>query len=126
MATWQELSSDNFQAATKLLNEGHLRSSVSRAYYAAYCAVTAELVAQGVQFAHGWNNPAHDQLPELILNTMRLPRALRFPLNRAVRRLRTARENVDYRPHTPIDRPDAIRFLRDASFVLRELGVLNE
>lgn len=80
MATWQELSRDNFQAATKLLNEGHLRSSVSRAYYAAYCAVTAELVGQGVQFAHGWNNPAHDQLPELILNTMRLPRSLRFPL----------------------------------------------
>ena len=114
------------KAATKLLNEEHLRSCVSRAYYSAYCAVAGELIKQGVTFSRGWNNPAHDQLPELILHNTNLPCNLRFQLNKALRRLRRGREDADYRPHVPVERPDAIRFLHDAGFVVRALGGLDD
>lgn len=37
MATWQELIIDSLRAARKLLNEEHLRSSISRSYYCELC-----------------------------------------------------------------------------------------
>ncbi|MDQ2688367.1 MAG: HEPN domain-containing protein [Armatimonadota bacterium] len=43
MATWRELSEDSLKAAEALLREGHYRSSVSRAYYSAYCVATHEI-----------------------------------------------------------------------------------
>ncbi|HZP80155.1 MAG TPA: hypothetical protein VFB21_00835 [Chthonomonadaceae bacterium] len=45
-------------AAKQLVGRGRLRSSINRAYYAAYSAVTSHPVARCVRFAHGWNNPA--------------------------------------------------------------------
>jgi uncharacterized protein (UPF0332 family) len=126
LATWQELSLDCLQAAQKLLEAEHLRSSISRSYYAAYCAVTSELVARGVAFAHGWDNPAHDQLPDLILHNTALPRNARYELNKAIRRLRRAREDADYRPGVSLVRSDAINCLRDALFVMRILGAEDE
>lgn len=126
MATWQELSQDNIQAATKLLREGHPRSSVSRAYYAAYCAVAGELVLRHVQFAHGWNNPAHDQLPDLILHNTGLPRNTRFQINKLLRRLRRGREDADYRPHISVEHRDAVALVRDALFIVQMFGGWNE
>ena len=126
MATWQQLSQDNLQVATKLSAEGHIRSSISRAYYAAYCAVAGELVKTGVTFAHGWHNPAHDQLPDLVLNNTRLPRSQRFEINKALRRLRRAREDADYRPQVVLTRQDAVSYLRDLQLVLRNLEGQNE
>jgi uncharacterized protein (UPF0332 family) len=117
---------DSLRAARKLLHDGHLRSSVSRSYYAAYCAVTAEFVKRGIQFAHGWNNPAHDQLPELVLHNTTLPRNARYQINKALRRLRKAREDADYRPGTTIERPDALRLFHDAHLVAQTLGVNDE
>jgi uncharacterized protein (UPF0332 family) len=67
VATWQEMSVECLQAAKKLLDEGLLRRSVSSAYYAAYCALAGDLSSRGVTFAHGWNNPGHEQLPDLVL-----------------------------------------------------------
>jgi uncharacterized protein (UPF0332 family) len=123
LATWQELSVDSLRAARKLLTEEHIRSSISRAYYAAYCAVTSELVERGVQFARGWNNPAHDQLPDLVLHNSALPRNTRYEINKALRRLRRAREDADYRPGASLVRRDAVDYLRDASFVVQTLGI---
>ncbi|MBM3240217.1 hypothetical protein FJZ31_28360 [Candidatus Poribacteria bacterium] len=62
MATWRELSLECLRVAKMLAGKGYWRSSVNRAYYAAYCVVTSELVARDVRFARGWNNPAHEQL----------------------------------------------------------------
>lgn len=47
----KELSQDNLEAAQALLAGEHWRSSVSRFYYAAYCAVSQRLAEKGVQFA---------------------------------------------------------------------------
>ncbi len=123
MATWQELSSDCLRSAKVLLDNGLLRRSISSAYYAAYCAVTSHLVAHGVDFAHGWNNPAHEQLPNLVLNNTTLPRNTRYQINKAIRRLRMAREDADYRPAVIIDRRRALDCLHDAGDVLQLLGV---
>ncbi len=122
MATWRELSLDSLQAAQKLLVEGHWRSSVSRSYYAAYCAVSGELVRRGASFAHGWNNPSHEQVPALVRTGLGLPLNTRRQLNQAIRRLRTARENADYRPRVRVDRADALGAVHDAILIVKTLG----
>lgn len=123
MATWKELSLDSLRAAQKLLDEGHLRSSVSRSYYAAYCAVAGELARRSVRFARGWNNPAHEQLTVLIRNGLPLQIGTRRRLTRAVRRLRFARQNSDYRPGISVERGLALACVFDAVAVLELLEI---
>ena len=119
MATWKELSLDNLEAAQALVAGEHWRSSVSRSYYAAYCAVSQRLAEKGVQFARGWNNPAHDQLLALIRNGLTLPPGARHRTATALRRLRLARETADYRPGNPVGRALALASYRDAGSVLQ-------
>jgi uncharacterized protein (UPF0332 family) len=73
------------------------RSSVSRSYYAAYCAVTSDLVARGVRFGRGWHNPPHEHLLHLLTHNLTLPQDVRRRLSRRMRALRHAREDADYR-----------------------------
>jgi hypothetical protein len=47
-------------------------------------------------------------------------------LNQALRRLRMARENADYRPGATVDRREAQICVLDAVYVLRALEVLDE
>ena len=123
MATWTELSQEALQAAKSLAGQGLWRGSINRAYYAAYCAVTGELVKRWVRFARGWKNPAHEQLPDLIEHRLALSHAARRRLKRIVRVLRKAREDADYRPGIVIDRALALDRLRDAITVMNELGL---
>src|SRR5436190_21436449 len=103
LATWEELSRDSLRAAKLLERDGHLRSSVSRAYYAAYCAIARELAARGVRFPHGWNNPSHEQMPDLVAHNLPLPSGTRRRMNSYIRLLRGLREDADYRPGASID-----------------------
>ena len=119
MATWQELSEDNLAAAKELLQKGRTRSSISRAYYAAYCAVTAKLVQKKASFARGWNNPAHEQVLRMIEDNLRLTIANRRQLARAMHNLRVTREKADYRPDASFDGNDAIDGIRYAEQVIR-------
>jgi uncharacterized protein (UPF0332 family) len=121
LASWRELSLDSLEAAQKLLAAGHWRSSVSRSYYSAYCALADPLSRRGVLFARGWRNPSHDQLPDLIQHSLLLPINARRQLARAVRRLRIAREDADYRPGTTVDRSLALACMQDAIFVTQAL-----
>jgi len=121
VATWRELSLDSVEAARKLLVEGHWRSSVNRAYYAAYSAVSDQLVRRGARFANGWNNQTHDQVSALIRSGLALPLSARRDLGRAVRRLRTARETADYRPGLEVDRSLALACIRDATLIIQTL-----
>lgn len=122
MATWQEMSRDCLHVAKPLALQQQWRSSVNRSYYAAYCAVTGELVARGLSFAHGWNNPAHEQLPEFVANNLTLPQNSRRRLIRLLRPLRRAREDADYRPGVTVDRILALDCIRDAAVIMRSLG----
>lgn len=123
VATWEELSRECLRASKRMLDDGMFRRSVSSAYYAAYSAVAGELTRQGVMFAHGWHNPAHDQLPDLVLNNMTRPRPTRFQINKALRRLRIERENADYRPRIQISQRTALNCARDAASVCKLLEV---
>lgn len=125
MTTWEQMSEDCLRAAQALLDAGLLRRSVSSAYYAAYCAVTSELVARGVTFAHGWRNPSHEQLPDLVLNNTGWQRTTRYQINRVLRRLRAAREDADYRPQAAVDRRLALACVRDCGRVLLTLRITD-
>ena len=50
------------------------RSCISRIYYAAYQAAASASLAHGdgTRFPNGWNNPSHEQLPDLVQNNGRL------------------------------------------------------
>ncbi|MGB2823318.1 MAG: HEPN domain-containing protein [Phycisphaerae bacterium] len=123
MATWKDLGTDSLAAATSLLRDGRFRSCISRAYYAAYSAATSELrKAKGVTFRYGWSNPSHEQLPRLIRDKLTsFGEASRRELLRAIRRLRMAREDADYRPAVSIDRGLTVNVVRDACLFLRIL-----
>src|SRR5258707_5412501 len=116
------MSLDSLRAAKLLAVQGHLRSSISRAYYAAYCAVAAELTARGLSFARGWNNPSHDQMPRMVAYNLSLATEIRRGVNRRIRVLRGLREDADYRPGAAIDRADARVSLQQAAWVMRALG----
>ena len=75
--TWEDMSLARLRAAKALLEAGFYRDSISRSYYAAYCAATSAVIGRNVTFAFGRQNPSHDQLPDLILNTGHLPKATR-------------------------------------------------
>ena len=120
---WIERSRTCLVSAKLLLDEELLRDSVSRSYYAAYSAATGHLIQRGVTFAHGWNNPSHEQLPDLILNNTGLPRNTRLRLNRSLRLLRQAREDSDYRPGRSVDRALALDCLHSAIEAVQILEV---
>ena len=115
------MSLECLQVAKRSLDDGYLRRSVSSSYYAAYSAVTGVLVARRVAFAHGWNNPAHEQVPDLVLHNLSLPRNTRYEINKALRRLRMERENADYRPRIEITPSTAVNSVRDALTIINLL-----
>lgn len=119
--TWEEMSLARLRAAKALLDLGFYRDSISRSYYAAYCAATSRVVGRNVTFAFGRQNPSHDQLPDLILNTGRLPKAVRQKVRTRLYFLRYSRENADYRPHAPIDRALALDCILNAAAVIKLL-----
>jgi len=123
--TWLEFSRDNFNAAKLLLSRGHLRSSVSRSYFAAFAAVTASL-ERDATFPRGREAPAHMTFPALIRNYLtqvRVPERQR--VNAHVRELYDSRVKADYRVLQTTDRAAALRCVLLAERVLELLGVIN-
>jgi uncharacterized protein (UPF0332 family) len=126
VATWEELSDEALRAAKKLFDDEIYRSSISRSYYAVYCRLTSVLVRQRIDFARGWNNPAHEQLPRLVRGRLRVPEWDRRTISTALRRLRLSRENADYRPPAPVGRSEALECLHDAAMIVRRLEKADE
>ena len=115
METWEQMSEDALRAAESLLQEGRYRSSVSRSYYAAYCAATGEIVKKLTTFAHGWKNPAHEKVPVYIQSNLTLAQTKKDAVEKLLRTLRLFRENADYRPHEEVDEQIARDCIRDAA-----------
>jgi len=126
MATWKELGDGSLAAAKHLFSAGQYRSSVSRAYYAAYCALTSSLAQQGVAFGRGWNNPPHEQLPRLVRGNLQAPEWQRREINHALRRLRLHREDADYRPAAEVGQIVARDCLRDASMIIQRMEAADD
>ncbi len=117
------MSQDNRAAARELLVAERFRSSISRSFYAAYCAMT-DALAPGVSFGHGGNNPAHGDLPNLIVSNLGgLPEGKRRAVRQALLRLWKQRVDADYVPAAFIDRNMAVNALRDANRIITTLGV---
>ena len=87
MATWTQMALNNSKAAKTLLNAECYRSSISRAYYAAYCAITSQLAGK-YTFPFGGNNPSHPDLPFLVMhNLTALPEYKRREIRQAIKNL---------------------------------------
>lgn len=121
MATWRELSEDSLLAAEALLQEGRYRSCISRAYYAAYCAATHEIVQKLTTFSYGRNNPSHELLSGYIQNNLTISKTKKDIVSTLSILLRFYREDADYRPLIEIDRAIAQECIRAAIEVQQEL-----
>lgn len=123
--SWADLSRSAREAAQSLATgtNSHPRSSISRAYYAAYSAITGELVKQGVVFPHGRNNPPHAELRRYVDSIRCLTVSERRDVRRAIRRLWAARVDADYIITVSQDAALARDMLRDAHKVMGILGV---
>ena len=121
---WQAMSLERLRAAKALLDLGFYRDSISRSYYAAYCAATSRVAGRSVTFAFGRQNPSHDQLLDLILNTGRLPKGVRQKVRTRLYFLRFTRENADYRPHAPVNRALALEGVYNAVSILELLEIV--
>jgi uncharacterized protein (UPF0332 family) len=120
---WKAASVEQGSAAGLLRTHRLFRASVSRAYYSAYSAVTAALMEDGVSTFGRFKNPDHGNLPALVMNHLSaLDMADRRSVAQAIRRLRTRREDADYRPGVRIDESSIRTAIKDMSEVFRVLG----
>jgi hypothetical protein len=76
-------------------------------------------------FSHGWQNPAHDQLPDLLYNYTTMTLNTRRRVRKLLRVLRQSREDADYRPGITVNRETALNAVRDASVILRDIGAVD-
>ncbi len=126
MSTWNEMSVSAREAAQSMLSDSdnHIRSSISRSYYAAYSALAGTLSERHIVFPDGRNNPPHSELATYInRNIGGLTDFDRQTLRRAIRRLWAARVDADYIPTASMDASIARDALRDAVMIMRKLGV---
>lgn len=125
---WRLTARATLQTAKGLRGSDDRRSCVSRAYFAAYQAATSVSVAHGdaVSFPQGWNNPSHEQLPDLIRNNGDLPVNTRRVLRRILRELRTLREIADYRVGRTVGDDTVKAALIMAASVFKRLEVSDD
>jgi len=102
---WKQTALVTLDTAKSLRDRDDSRSCVSRIYYAAYQAAASVSIAHGdtAQFPPGWNNPSHQQLPDLVQNNGDFTPSARRTAARILRLLRNFREDADYRPGRTVD-----------------------
>lgn len=102
---WRRAAWATLETAKHLRERNDYRSCVSRTYYAAYQAATFVCLLHGddVNFPPGWNNPTHEQLPDLIGNYGNFSFNARRTAKKILRELRTLREDADYRMGRTVD-----------------------
>ncbi len=108
------------------MREGRYRSCVSRAYYAAYCAATHEIIQKLTTFSHGYKNPSHEKVPTYVQNNLTISQAKKDAVSTLVNTLRLFREDADYRPQVLVDEQIARDCVRDATAIQQELWGINK
>lgn len=122
MLTWDAMCRDA-RGAAQAIRDAHPRSSVSRSYYAAYSPVTSALVAAGVSFPAGRQNPPHANLTRYVENSLtRLSVRERRQVKNALRVLWMMRVEADYVATASVDDRTARDALRWAHAALLPLG----
>ena len=119
-AIWLELARDARKAANMLVDDGHHRSAVARAYYAVYSKVTHGLTATaGLTMAAGREGPSHNGrhgIRPLVEGSMpNMNQARRDKLSELVGRLYTMRIDADYKPSARVEAREA----REAISIMR-------
>ena len=119
---WAEMARENLVAAKSLFQDARWRSSVSRAYYAAYGAVTDSLEGLAT-FPKGRYGPSHDRLPQLVMTySTELRFRERIQVVKAARRLYRSRIAADYEPRQRVAIEEARIAVQDASFIVRTIN----
>ena len=120
---WRETAERTLRTAQLLREQEDARSCVSRAYYAVFQRTTAVCIAHGdaAQFPAGWNNPSHQQLPDLIYKNGDYSPSTRHSVRKILRELRTLREDADYRVGRTVDQQTARAALIMANTVFERL-----
>jgi uncharacterized protein (UPF0332 family) len=119
--TWKEISRENLIAAKSLALDSRWRSSVSRAYYAAYAMVASELEGLA-QYPKGRFGPSHDLLPQLVMTYLTEIRIFeRRKVSTAAHRLYIQRINADYKPMEIVAADEARSAIRDSVLILRRI-----
>ena len=120
LAAWSEISRDNWRAA-QALQERSPRSSVSRAYYAAFSALTQKFAHKRLSFS-GKESPRHRDIPDLV-NRVFPSKARAGEIRRNIRALNAMRLNADYSARRSTDIQSAKEAIRSSAIVLRACGV---
>jgi uncharacterized protein (UPF0332 family) len=124
--SWSEISRDALQAAT-VLHDKHPRSSISRAYYAAFSAAVWLMWQQhGVPVAGKRETPQHREMPKLLEQLLyKKGQRISRDCRQAMRLLYNYRLNADYqssRGHYYANDARNARIL--ASSVMKHCGVI--
>jgi len=124
MTDWDDIARDNLKAAQILADQRQFRSSASRAYYAAFPAVSFVLKRRA-PFGKGRETPAHHMVTTLMQEHLApsLTAAKLRDMKATIRRLYNERINADYKAGMTVDRLAALQSQRDAHSLCRELGV---
>lgn len=121
---WWGMAVDSLDAARLLERHGHLKSSASRGYYAAYQAMTAALLYQKQTPPEDREAWSHELTPELVRKQLTLIRSQdqRNDLAARLRRLYTIRIGADYQGQAETKAPAVAMALKDASYLVRTAG----
>jgi hypothetical protein len=123
MATWNDLADESRTAAIELFRQKRWRSFTSRAYFALYAAVSAQLIRGGLTLPADREGPHHVPLPTLIgMHLLALPGGPRWKVAEATRALYHYRRVGDYRPSRTIAHREARTAL---SLMNRAFGLLE-
>lgn len=124
MPGWDEIARENLKAAQLLAARCYFRSCASRAYYAAFSAVSFALRTHG-PFEFGRETPAHQRIATLIQEHLgsRLSSVKLRDVKSTIRRLYNERINADYRSGITLNRSAAMQSQRDAHAICRAMGV---
>lgn len=128
---WKEMALGSLDAAQVLSDSkvaAQIRSSVSRSYYATYCAITHLVLEDGSatskpSFPRGWNNPSHQQLKAVVAQ-LKLAPTDKEKLKRQLNFLQAARTDADYRPSVTLEEKDCFAALKASTATLKLLGFI--
>jgi uncharacterized protein (UPF0332 family) len=119
------MSEASFRAAETLRKLRNRRSCVSRAYYAAFAAVTSEVRKRTTAFPRGYEHPPHPQIGSYVKRHLtRFGKKDRSHIRDALSRLRSARLIADYRQNPDPDEALMRSAVLDARFVLKKLELI--
>lgn len=122
--SWIDVAIDSLRGAGELRRLGRYRSSVSRAYFAAFAGLTARLTEAGVVFGENAEAPAHSAVPDHISSNLpRQTRRKRQELKRLMHQLYEGRLVADYHASLTSDARSAKQALEASCCVLKILRI---